>query len=61
MSKSKYNPIYEFNYRFQGQDVQMAFTSVAGHVMGLEFEEKYSMKYWNSAPHENLFKSIENV
>jgi len=35
----------------------MSFTSVAGHVVGLEFEEKYSKKYWNTAPHEHLFKS----
>jgi len=63
MSRSKYNPIYEFTYKFNGQDVQMSFTSVAGHVMGMAFEEKYSMKHWNSNPHEQLFKTaiVETV
>jgi len=40
-----------------GEDVIMKFTSVTGHIMRYEFEEKYSKKYWNTCPYEHLFKS----
>ena len=35
----------------------MNFTSVAGHIVSMAFEEQYSMKHWNTAPYEHLFKS----
>lgn len=40
--KSKYNPIYEFNYAIQGEPVLMRVTSVQGHVMTMEFEEGFT-------------------
>jgi len=65
ISRCKYNPIYEFYYKFddeeEGESVEMKFTSVAGHVLNLEFEEKYSMVNWNTAPYEDLFKGKQNM
>jgi DNA topoisomerase-3 len=38
---SKYNAVFEFPYEIQGQRVQMAVTSVTGHLMELDFEPSY--------------------
>ena len=37
-SDSKYNPVYRFEYPFRNKVSDMIFTSVTGHVMGVEFE-----------------------
>lgn len=36
-SCAQYNPIWEFGYTIQGTPCDMMFTSVAGHLMSLEF------------------------
>ncbi|KAL9654769.1 hypothetical protein ABK040_008563 [Willaertia magna] len=44
--KSKYNRIYEFDYRFKNQNVTMVVTSVTGHLMEIDFE--LAKKNWHS-------------
>ena len=34
---SRFNKIYEFDYRLRNQQVTMTMTSVSGHLLGLEF------------------------
>lgn len=43
-SDSKYNPVHTFPYQIQNRSCQMLFTSVTGHIMGLEFPIQY--KNW---------------
>jgi Reverse gyrase len=40
-SCSVYNPISEFSYKIQGEEVLMRVTSVQGHIMELDFPEHY--------------------
>lgn len=47
---SKYNPIFEFPYELQGQQVQMVFTSVTGHLMELDFVPPYNTNWQNCDP-----------
>ena len=45
--KSKYNPIYEFEYPIRcrnNEEYTLRITSVLGHVMGLNYPEQY--KNW---------------
>ena len=39
--KSKFNKVFEFEYRMNGQVVTMCITSVLGHLMELDFEGKF--------------------
>lgn len=50
---STYNKIYEFPYTLQGQQVQMVFTSVSGHLLNYEFVGSY--KRWTSCSPLDLF------
>lgn len=50
---SKFNKIYEFKYQINGQPVDMVMTSVSGHLLGLDFEEKY--RKWYSCDPLQLF------
>jgi DNA topoisomerase-3 len=51
--RSPYNHIFEFNYKIGGQDVEMHFTSVTGHLMGLDFGQQYTG--WRSCDPLDLF------
>jgi DNA topoisomerase-3 len=51
--KSKYNPIFEFNYQVNNQQTTYRVTSVLGHIMGIEFPE--STKDWFKTDIESLF------
>ncbi|CAG9320761.1 unnamed protein product [Blepharisma stoltei] len=51
--RSKFNPVYEFDYNLQGEHVKMRVTSVQGHVMNMEFVEPYNN--WKSVSIEELF------
>ncbi|PWA75282.1 topoisomerase 3alpha [Artemisia annua] len=53
--RSRYNKIFEFNYNIQGQQCQMMFTSVTGHLMEIEFEGRY--KKWHSCDPVQLFEA----
>jgi DNA topoisomerase-3 len=46
---SKYNKIYEFPYMIGNQKCDMVMTSVSGHLLGLDFDEKYR-KWWSCDP-----------
>lgn len=50
---SEFNPIWEFPYMLQGQQCDMVFTSVAGHLMELEFDPAF--KQWQSCAPIRLF------
>lgn len=43
-ASAPYNTIWEFGYTISGQPCDMAFTSVAGHLMELEFTAPF--KKW---------------
>ncbi|KAA8547075.1 hypothetical protein F0562_003504 [Nyssa sinensis] len=51
--RSRYNKIFEFNYTISGQPCQMLFTSVTGHLMELEFEDRY--RKWHSCDPVDLY------
>ena len=43
---SKYNPVYDFNYEFNGDTVEMRITSVLGHLVGFRFSN--SLSNWHT-------------
>lgn len=45
-SESKYNPVFQFDFKLQQQPVSMLFTSVTGHLVSTKFEDKY--KSWTT-------------
>jgi DNA topoisomerase-3 len=51
--RSPYNPIWEFCYTINGQQCDMVFTSVAGHLMELEFAAQY--KRWRGCSPLELY------
>ncbi|KAB1210515.1 DNA topoisomerase 3-alpha [Morella rubra] len=51
--RSRYNRIFEFNYSINGQPCHMLVTSVTGHLMELEFEERY--RKWHSCDPAELY------
>ncbi|WIA41751.1 hypothetical protein OEZ86_009091 [Tetradesmus obliquus] len=51
--RSQYNPIWEFCYTINGQQCDMVFTSVAGHLMELEFAGQY--KRWRGCSPLDLY------
>ena len=53
MGKSKFNPIFEFDYKINNQTTTYRVTSVLGHLMGVEFPE--SCKNWHATKMEDLF------
>ncbi|CAJ2641484.1 unnamed protein product [Trifolium pratense] len=53
--RSRYNRIFEFNYTIRGQPCNMLFTSVIGHLMELEFDDRY--RKWHSCDPADLFQA----
>ncbi|RDY10657.1 DNA topoisomerase 3-alpha, partial [Mucuna pruriens] len=53
--RSRYNKIFEFNYTIRGQPCHMLFTSVTGHLMELEFEERY--RKWHACDPADLYQA----
>ncbi|KAK9735532.1 hypothetical protein RND81_04G210800 [Saponaria officinalis] len=51
--RSRYNKIYEFEYTIRGQSCHMLFTSVTGHLMELEFDDRY--RKWHSCDPADLY------
>lgn len=51
--RSRYNKIFEFNYTIRNQPCQMLFTSVTGHLMELEFDDRY--RKWHSCDPLDLY------
>jgi DNA topoisomerase-3 len=59
-----YCKIYEFSFPFQGRQADMVFTSVAGHLLELEFEAR--VRGWHSCAPRDLYdasvhKSVPKV
>ncbi|MCD7472326.1 DNA topoisomerase 3-alpha [Datura stramonium] len=53
--RSRYNKIFEFNYTIRNQPCQMLFTSVTGHLMELEFDDRY--RQWHSCDPVDLYNA----
>ncbi|XP_047970026.1 DNA topoisomerase 3-alpha isoform X1 [Salvia hispanica] len=51
--RSRYNRIFEFNCVVRSQLIQMSFTSVTGHLMELEFDDRY--RKWHSCDPVDLY------
>ncbi len=51
--QSPYNKIYCFPYAFRGNQVDMAFTSVSGHLTNLDFSEQF--RRWDLGTCADLF------
>ncbi|RMZ99619.1 DNA topoisomerase 3-alpha, partial [Brachionus plicatilis] len=59
-SAAPFNQIYEFEYNLFNQNCLMVMTSVSGHLLSLEFSNKY--KRWDSCDPIELFDAkIERV
>ena len=52
--KSKYNPIFEFEYHLNREPCTLRVTSVLGHIMGLKFPD--SCKNGQTTKMESLFE-----
>lgn len=52
---SKFNPNHKFIETFQGEQVEVTFTSVAGHVYSLDFAEQY--KWGNGVNPAELWRA----
>ncbi|KAG8383914.1 hypothetical protein BUALT_Bualt04G0063600 [Buddleja alternifolia] len=53
--RSRYNKIFEFNYALHNQQFHMSFTSVTGHLMELEFDDRY--RKWHSCDPLDLYNA----
>ena len=51
--RSRYNKIFEFGYNIRGQQCHMLFTSVTGHLMELDFDDRY--RKWHSCDPVDLY------
>lgn len=51
--RSRYNRIFEFNYSINGQQCHMLVTSVTGHLMEVEFEDRF--RKWHSCDPADLY------
>jgi len=53
--RSRYNKIFEFDYAINGQPCRMLMTSVIGHLMELEFADRY--RKWHSCDPADLYQA----
>ncbi|KAJ6810794.1 putative DNA topoisomerase 3-alpha isoform X1 [Iris pallida] len=53
--RSRYNRVFEFDYSIGGRNCHMLFTSVTGHLMELEFDERY--RKWHSCDPAELYSA----
>ncbi|KAL3524633.1 hypothetical protein ACH5RR_013005, partial [Cinchona calisaya] len=51
--RSRYNKIFEFNYTINRQPCHMSFTSVTGHLMELDFDDRF--RKWHSCDPLDLY------
>ncbi|KAF8018677.1 hypothetical protein BT93_H3544 [Corymbia citriodora subsp. variegata] len=51
--RSRYNKIFEFDYSIRGQHCRMLVTSVTGHLMELDFEDRF--RKWHSCDPADLY------
>ncbi|KAF8089502.1 hypothetical protein N665_0503s0003 [Sinapis alba] len=53
--RSRYNKIFEFDYAINGQPCRMMMTSVIGHLMELEFADRF--RKWHSCDPADLYQA----
>ncbi|KAF3772571.1 DNA topoisomerase 3-alpha [Nymphaea thermarum] len=53
--RSRYNRVFEFEYNIRGQPCLMLMTSVTGHLMELDFDQRY--RKWHSCDPSDLFSA----
>jgi DNA topoisomerase III len=53
--RSRYNRVFEFEYMIRNQRCLMVVTSVTGHLMELDFDERY--KRWASCDPAALYQA----
>ncbi|CAA6667245.1 unnamed protein product [Spirodela intermedia] len=53
--RSRYNRVFEFDYTIRGQACHMLMTSVTGHLMELDFDERY--RRWHSCDPADLYNA----
>ena len=53
LRSSTYNPLFFFPYSINGQPCDMVFTSVAGHLMELDFPENW--RKWKACSPVDLY------
>ncbi|XP_071914410.1 DNA topoisomerase 3-alpha isoform X2 [Coffea arabica] len=53
--RSRYNKIFEFNHTVNGQPCHMSFTSVTGHLMELDFDDRF--RRWHSCDPVDLYRA----
>ena len=53
--RSRYNKIFEFNHTINGQPCHMSFTSVTGHLMELDFDDRF--RRWHSCDPVDLYRA----
>ena len=54
MGKSKFNPVFEFDYQIANEKMRFRVTSVLGHIMGLKYPD--SCKNWQATNMESLYE-----
>lgn len=54
-NRARFNPIWEFGYTINGTPCDMVFTSVAGHLMELDFTQQH--KRWRSCSPLELYNA----
>ncbi|KAK3289391.1 DNA topoisomerase 3-alpha, partial [Cymbomonas tetramitiformis] len=52
---SNYNPVYDFQCQLRGRNCDVRFTSVSGHLMGIDFPDRF--RKWTSCSPEQLFEA----
>ncbi|CAN6459252.1 unnamed protein product [Victoria cruziana] len=53
--RSRFNRVFEFEYNIRGQLCMMFMTSVTGHLMELDFDQRY--RKWHSCDPSDLFSA----
>ncbi|MQM05089.1 hypothetical protein Taro_037894 [Colocasia esculenta] len=53
VGRSRYNRVFEFDYAIRGQPCHMLMTSVTGHLMELDFDDRY--RRWHSCDPADLY------
>ncbi|KAK1296608.1 hypothetical protein QJS10_CPB15g01974 [Acorus calamus] len=51
--RSRYNRVFEFEYEIGGQRCHMVVTSVTGHLMELDFDDRF--RKWHSCDPADLY------
>lgn len=53
VGRSRYNRVFEFEHSIGGRPCLMLFTSVTGHLMELDFDDRF--RKWNSCDPTDLY------